>query len=82
VVERGHLREVGGAAVVDEPDAAEVGARLARRGAHLLFASQDGDARQPVARARRGGRQRARVFALGQDDVLRVGGGHLPDAFE
>jgi hypothetical protein len=75
VVERGHLVEVARAAVVYQVDAAEVCARLARGGANLLLVAEYGQPRDLVARAHRGGDHRARVFALGQDDVLRVCGG-------
>ncbi len=59
-----------------------VRARGARGLANLLLRAEDGDAREPFARADRGGDDRARVFALGEDDVLRVGRGALADAFE
>jgi hypothetical protein len=57
--------------------AAERNIRLRGLCANLLFIAEHSDARDALSRADGSGNYRSRVFAFGQDYVLRVCGGAL-----
>jgi hypothetical protein len=63
-------------------DAAEIGAHLTRGGADFLFVTEDCYARQSLTGGGAGRGHGARILALGQNDVLQVGGGALADLIE
>ena len=74
---RNHLLVIAGPRVVDDFDAAEIGARLPGGRANPIFAAQDRDLRQTLARGSTGGGDNTRIFAFGKNDVLRISGGAL-----
>ena len=67
-----HLVKVACSGVIDYFNTSEIAPCLLRRQANFFFASQDRDARQPVARGGAGGGNRARILAFRQDDVLWI----------
>ena len=77
--QRDHLVEIAGASVVDYFDAAQLNTRLSRGGANPIFAAQDRDPGQTLAHSIACCHNSPRVFAFGQNDVLWIRGGPLPD---
>jgi hypothetical protein len=68
--------------VIDNFNAAEIGAHLAGSGAHFLFVAENRNTRESFARGDAGGGYRPRIFAFGQNYALGISGGALANLIE